>query len=216
MTVELSKGNNVTFESLDTQLDYTKTRSLFDQVARSSQTLFKNKIYRRLAADRDVVPEQDAGGEGIDKNGAGLTNTMQRYLTKSFLPTEIVETRLLAALNKILEPDAHFRSIEVQQHANGQWEIFLGEAGKGTIALSHSGSGLKTVLLVVAFLVLVPAIKKKSLSDFIFAFEEIENNLHPALQRRLVQFIREPSLKDKFPTFFDVPFNGADRHAQPR
>jgi putative ATP-dependent endonuclease of the OLD family len=201
MTVELPKGNNVTFESLDTQLDYTKTRSLFDQIARSSQTLFKNKIYRRLAADRDVVPEQDAGGEGIDKNGAGLTNTMQRYLTKSFLPTEIVETRLLAALNKILEPDAHFRSIEVQQHANGQWEIFLGEAGKGTIALSHSGSGLKTVLLVVAFLVLVFAIKKKPLSDFIFAFEEIENNLHPALQRRLVQFIREPSLKDKFPTF---------------
>jgi hypothetical protein len=62
MTVELLKGNNVTFESLDTQLDYTKTRSLFDQVARSSQTLFKNKIYQRLAADRDVVPEQDAGG----------------------------------------------------------------------------------------------------------------------------------------------------------
>jgi predicted ATP-dependent endonuclease of OLD family len=103
---------------------------------------------------------------------------------------------MLAALNEIFAPDAVFDSISVQQYGDGRWEIFLAERTKGTIALSHSGSGLKTILLVIGFFILLPYIHKAALSRFIFAFEELENNLHPALQRRLMKFVTENAKRE--------------------
>ena len=50
--------------------------------------------------------------------------------------------------------------------------------------VSHTGSGIKTILLVLVFLYLVPRIERRTLADYVFGFEELENNLHPALQRR--------------------------------
>jgi len=59
--------------------------------------------------------------------------------------------------------------------------------------MSGTGSGLKTILLVLANLLLVPMFDKApgSLEHFFFGFEELENNLHPAIQRRLFLYLRE-------------------------
>jgi hypothetical protein len=155
------------------------------------------KKFRRLVADRDIAPEGDDGSLTIAPNGRGFTNAVQRYITKSFLPSTIIETEMLAGLNEIFGTDARFLDIAVQHHESGLWEVFLREEHKGLISLSNSGSGLKTVLLVLGFFICLPHIENVALSEFVFAFEELENNLHPALQRRLVEYIRKKCVEKK-------------------
>lgn len=94
-----------------------------------------------------------------------------------------------------MQPDANFTDIVVQQLKDSSWEIYLEEEEKGRIALSQSGSGLQTILLILIFLYLVPVKESKSLDRYCFAFEELENNVHPALQRRLFLYLRDVALK---------------------
>jgi predicted ATP-dependent endonuclease of OLD family len=79
--------------------------------------------------------------------------------------------------------------------------VFLGEQKKGLISLSNSGSGLKTAILVLLNLLVVPEIEQKKRSAFTFAFEELENNLHPALLRRLFRFLEDYAVKEKATVF---------------
>ncbi len=195
ITIELQNQKKQSFVSLQSEHDYARAKKHFAQVAEGVQNPLKDKLFRRLVADRDIVAENDSQATHIGKNGAGFTNTVQCYLNKSSLPSKLIEGDLLVALNRIFAPDASFSGIEVQQHGNGTWEVYLEEGEKGRIALSHSGSGLKTVLLVLGFVVLLPVIENHDLSKFVFAFEELENNLHPALQRRLVKFLRDLSVE---------------------
>ena len=100
------------------------------------------------------------------------------------------------------------------------WEVYLGEDKKGLIPLSKSGSGLKTILLVLLNLLVVPKIEKRDKSDFVFAFEELENNLHPALLRRLFQYIEEYTINEKTHIFLTthsstaLDFFGVSKNAQ--
>jgi hypothetical protein len=57
--------------------------------------------------------------------------------------------------------------------------------------LSQSGSGLKTVLLLLIYLHLIPTIEGNGLDRYVLCFEELENNLHPALLRKLFLYLRE-------------------------
>jgi hypothetical protein len=107
----------------------------------------------------------------------------------------VVEDRLLEELNKIFQPDVTVGGIKVQQLQDRSWEVYLREHAKGDIALSQSGSGLKTVLLVLTYLHLIPAIEAKGLESYVFGFEELENNLHPALLRRLFLYLRSTALE---------------------
>ena len=114
------------------------------------------------------------------------------------LPNEVVENDILNALNQIMKPENCFerimcQEIETTDDSNSKWEILLvNENGK--IPISSSGSGLKTVLLVLIKLFLETREKssynfEQSLENSIFIFEEIENNLHPAIQRNLFEFL---------------------------
>ena len=49
--------------------------------------------------------------------------------------------------------------------------------------------------------------KKKSIEQFVFAFEELENNLHPAMQRKLMLFIRAFVIKNKCTVFITTHSN---------
>jgi len=107
-------------------------------------------------------------------------------------------------LNKIFEPDNIFTEIVSRRIEANKWEIFLIEDKKPVlIPLSKSGSGLKTILLVLLNLLAIPKIPKNSedVQSYIFAFEELENNLHPSLLRRLYRYIEEFVEKEKS-TFF--------------
>ncbi len=168
----------------------------------------EGKVFRRLYAERDILPEQsDPDNLVINNNGSGITNTIQNFINKSNLPSKLVESSILIALNTIFSNDAIFTDIVCQLHENGNWEIYLEEENKGRIALSKSGSGLKTVISVLSCLILVPYLENKKLSEYVFGFEEIENNIHPALLRRLNDYIYSCSVENDFIYFLTTHSN---------
>ncbi len=160
------------------------------------------KIFRRLYAERDIRPENDDKSLVVTEKGDGATNIIQNYIIQVDRDHDLVERTLLAALNTVFAPDAVFTNIRCQQQGNaGAFEIHLEEEHKGRIALSHSGSGLKTVMLVLINLLLIPAATSTSLANYVFGFEELENNLHPALLRRLLVYIANRARETGFQAF---------------
>lgn len=163
---------------------------------------FSGKQFRRIFAERNIVPESDNPTDlTIYGDGRGGTNVIQSFINKAELPSDLVERTMLEDLNIIFGPDAHFKDIVCQQLQNGAWEVYLEEDSKGRIPLSQSGSGLKTIILVLSYIHLLPAIANKDLSNFIFAFEELENNLHPSLLRRLLSYLSR-KWQEQHCTFF--------------
>ncbi|HEY6170529.1 MAG TPA: AAA family ATPase [Verrucomicrobiae bacterium] len=169
-----------------------------------------DSVFRRLLADRDIRPEVPGTQLALGPDGHGASNIIRRYIVTSNpqFPREIIQTDLLAALRKIFGNDGQFTEIQVKIHddaaagkAEGHWEVFLGEEKKGLVPLSNSGSGLKTVILVLLNLLVVPEIEKKARSKYVFAFEELENNLHPALLRRLFRFLEDYAVNEKATIF---------------
>ncbi len=159
---------------------------------------FSGMNFRRLLADRDVKPEPDERGLELGVDGSGATNIIRKYINSSneAYPRDLIQKDLLASLNQVFAEDGQFSEIQIQHHddiedanSKGSWEVYLGEKHKSLIPLSSSGSGLKTILLVLLNLLIVPQFEKKSKSSYVFAFEELENNLHPALLRRLFNYI---------------------------
>ncbi len=165
------------------------------------------KVFRRLLAERDIVPEVANSTLEIGTNGSGLTNAIQNIINRSNFPSRLVESNMLDALNSIFAHDANFTDIVCQLHDDNCWEIYLEEEYKGRIALSLSGSGLKTVISVLACLILVPHLEGKELNQYIFGFEELENNIHPALLRRLNDFIYRFSIDNEFTYFLTTHSN---------
>lgn len=162
---------------------------------RDSHHSLYGKILKHVYADRDIRPERPSNEMILKADGEGATNIIRRFITSSEtkFPRELVQRKILDALNEIFDDESSFEEITIQEHdgnssrvANGEWEIFLGQKHKGLVSLSNSGSGLKTVFLVLMNLILIPVIEEKELKDYIFVFEELENNLHPSLLRRLL------------------------------
>ncbi|WP_164897295.1 ATP-dependent nuclease [Pseudomonas alkylphenolica] len=144
----------------------------------------------RLDADRDLVKEPHSNDLNLRNNGVGATNIIQNYINRSDLNRDLIQVKLLTALNDIFTPDAAFTEIVVQFHSNeNQWEVYLGEEGKGLVPLSASGSGLKTIFLALLNLLVRPDFDRKNIDSYVFSFEELENNLHPSLQRNLFSFL---------------------------
>ena len=170
------------------------------QLLASRIDLLKGFIFRRLSSERDIVKEAiNDNGSDVDKNGNGATKLIGQYLTASNLDEKEIEVLLLNELNKIMYPDARFKRIYIQETAiaSRKWEIYLEEeTSRGRFPLSQTGSGLKTIILVLLNLITIPNISKKGLDKYIFAFEEIENNLHPALQRRIFEYLYNFSVKN--------------------
>ena len=177
---------------------------------RSSIFPLASKTFKRLHSERDITPghsvnpgeRPDRLASHLDSHNAGATTIIDAYLNKATYPRDLVDGVLRKALNRIMGSDAYFKQITSRQHGPQTWEIFLVEETKGDILLSNSGSGLKTILLALVHLILFPHMEGKPLNEFVFAFEELENNLHPALLRRLLQYIDDESKEHGFPVFF--------------
>jgi putative ATP-dependent endonuclease of OLD family len=175
-------------------------------IAGAASHKLAGKQFRRLLADRDMRPERPEGAFGtsslLSPDGAGATNIIRRYIHSAHLQRELIQTDLLMALNEICGRDGTFTEIESRHFENaGTWEVFLGEKKKDLIPLSQSGSGLKTVVLVLLNLLVVPKIDDKPKSDYVFAFEELENNLHPSLLRRLFKYLEGYVVREKATVF---------------
>lgn len=174
----------------------------------------------KLSADRNLLPELQNGERIISEDGSGATNLLRQYLNVANLPNEVVEKDILNALNQIMKPENHFerimcQEIETTDDSNSKWEIQLvNENGK--IPISSSGSGLRTILLVLIKLFLETRenendVLENSLNNTVFIFEELENNLHPAIQRNLFEFLYQWSKENNSQIFLTthstVPIN---------
>lgn len=198
----------VHFDDEGLRLPLADTGRYAQQLPNKMPIPLQEKTFRRLLAERDIVPEKaESQNIKIGNNGSGLTNAIQSFINRSNLPSGLIEQSMLQALNAIFAHDAVFTDIVCQLHDNEYWEIYLEEEFKGRIALSQSGSGLKTVMSVLACLILVPHLEGKKLDQYVFGFEELENNIHPALLRRLNEYIYNSSVENNFIYFLTTHSN---------
>lgn len=192
----------------------------FVDLGKNYLSKMKDQKIIRLSADRNLVPEIQNNNRIVKEDGQGATNLLRQYLNVGSLPNEIVEQEMLSALNLIMRPENKFERIMCQEiesieHGETTWEIMLlNENGK--IPISSSGSGLRTILLVLIKILLefreqgVRGIDP-NIENYIFIFEELENNLHPAIQRNLFDFLYQWSIEKSTHIFLtthsNVPLN---------
>lgn len=164
-------------------------------IVASVEREFHNQLstlaFRRLSAERNIVPET-VHAIHLSNTGEGATNLIREYLNNSYLDEKLIEKKLLGELNKIMAPEAIFSEIRVQEIKDKEgiiWEVYLQEEGQERVALSKSGSGLKTIILVLLNLMIMPELEEYKNRKIVYGFEELENNLHPALQRRLFDYL---------------------------
>ena len=190
---------------------------------------FNGQSFRKLLADRDIKTEPATVNLTLRPDGNGASNIIRRFLhtANEEFPEEVIKRELLDALNSIFGNDGQFSEITMKVHddektdgSKDHWEVYLREDKKGLIPLSKSGSGLKTILLVLLNLLVVPKIENRNKSEFVFAFEELENNLHPALLRRLFQYIEKYATNENAHIFLSthsstaLDFFGMSKSAQ--
>lgn len=151
---------------------------------------FYNSVFRYISSERDINQESFFSGSElieINPNGTGTTRYVCSILNNKNKNDAIIQDDVLSAFNEILGSDGHYRSIKVKQENGDNWEIILEDDNRNQYPISKLGSGLKTILLVLLNLIAIPNDYKDK--TMVFAFEELENNLHPALEKRLYSFI---------------------------
>ncbi|MDD5022457.1 MAG: ATP-binding protein [Endomicrobiaceae bacterium] len=169
------------------KIDFKK---YWDDLAGRYTSFFNEYKFRRLNSERNITPEQkNPQQHELLFNGEGATRLICQFITSSSYDEKLIEEILLSELNKIMAPDSIFTAIQIQEIDGVHWEIFLKEKDSKRFPLSQSGSGLKTIILVLLNLLVIPETKEYKGKRIVFAFEELENNLHPALQRRLFKYI---------------------------
>lgn len=157
-----------------------------------------NYRFRKITAERNIRPEIE-GDLFLQSNGDGASNLIATFLNDSNFDESLIEVDFLNALNQIMKPESEFENIRVQQVTYNKqrlWEVFFQEKGLKRVPLSKMGSGLKTVVLVLLNLLIIPNIEEYKGKKIVYGFEELENNLHPALQRRLFEYIYDHTKKN--------------------
>jgi predicted ATPase len=173
---------------------------VFSSVGEGIREKFNNDLTRgaalpkgslfQVAAERNVRPEPEADPAPVAPDGTGLTNLIRGFLYDSRYSMRQVEEGLKRDLNEIYRGDTAFERILCRRDPSGLWEIYLTEAGGVPVRLSESGSSLKSVFIILATIRLNPVVDtKSSLQNNVFCVEEPENNLHPALLRRLLDYL---------------------------
>lgn len=160
--------------------------SLYDQLKGCKPVFIK--------AERDVASEPNSHPVIVHPDGSGLTSVLRKHFSNVQGSRKLIKS-ILDELNTILKGDEHFDNLRILEDENGN-TIYL-ENKYGEISLNDMGSGIKTLLLVLYYLK-----KEEELpSNSIFMFEELENNLHPEIQRRLFNTIYSFAIKNKKQVF---------------
>lgn len=193
---DLEKDFNYEYVQNDVQFSNSHIK-YWKKFEEGKVTGFSGCKIRRINAERNIVPEAESEYEGVSEIGDGASDLVRRFLNYSEYDENLIQKQLLEALNIIIRPDSDFNNIKIQQVAGKyeiEWEIFLEEKNQ-RYALSKMGSGLKTIILVLLNLLVIPKTEEYKDEKIIYLFEELENNLHPALQRRLFDYLYDYSIK---------------------
>lgn len=176
-------------------------------------SVFHNRILRNVYAERDIEPE-DSGIWDAANNLSWNWKYATQLLRQLFSETSIgwisnarelnnLKTDFFDNLNLIIKPDIDFIDITIKQITwSNKWEIYFETIEHNFFPLSKMWSWMKTIILVLINLVILPKIHNRNISDYVFILEELENNLHPAMQRRLYDFIIKYSEENTWVIFF--------------
>jgi len=180
----------------------------FSTVEKHLSDFFNVNHFVRLDAERDIVPEKTSKSKPqIQKNGSGATSLLEWRLQSKEGNESLVDEKVLGPLNEICGNDAGFEKLRVKRDTtNDVNEVFLTESGqKEGVSINNMGSGLKTIILVLL------ALMENEEQETVFCFEELENNLHPSVQRRLFdylyQYAKEHHCYFIITTHSNVPIN---------
>lgn len=199
---------------------------------------FKGYRFLHLRAERDIDKEKidfkpQITDCKIEANATGICSLIARMLNDETGHTakltgnngnevnwkQYIENDFLSLLNEIVTPEITFSRIYTLINADGLYEIYLEEQAKGGIKLSDCGSGLKTIIATLTLLHTIPRLSGSYKN--VFAFEELENNLHPSLQRKLLKHIKKYSYRFQDSLIFltthsnvAIDLFGQDRNAQ--
>ena len=157
---------------------------------------FRGYQFLHLQAERDIGKEAiayhaDISKTSIKNNATGVCSLISRMLNDESGNNEhwqeYIEKDFLHLINNIVAPEIKFTRIYTKTNSSNFHEIYLEEENKGGIKLSDCGSGLKTIIATLTLLHIVPHLTGNSKN--VFALEELENNLHPSLERKLLKHI---------------------------
>lgn len=167
----------------------------WDRLATVLGNPFEGAQFYKLAAAREVTAQPFLDlrtSEGWKPDGSSVTALVNSFSNMSTLPSEAITETLLGELNKLVSPVIVRAIVPRATTPDGSlWELYIEEENKGRVPLSASGAGYKTLVSTLALVELLPRLHDVDLAQCIFALEELENNLHPALQRRLLAYLRE-------------------------
>lgn len=169
--------------------DQSSYRYQFQEYLKAIDHPYKGLKVLHLTAERDIRSEFASNKMEMASNGTGLTNIIRQLINVEGLDQDVVEITLLEKLNRITNPEIDFTRILVQSSSDDVWEINFEQGLGRRIPISKMGSGVKTILQVLVMLYVIPKLDGRKITDYIFAFEELENNLHPAMQRKLYDFL---------------------------
>lgn len=219
ITAEWGYDNGIKFIGSSKPIKIPNNRR-HEELVRINSHPFKGKIIKSINAERDIKPEAQAKNLALVADGKGATALAQEIINSAEYDSTWIESLLLKGLNSITYPEIQFTRILTQNTESNVWEIYLEDKNGVRIALSKMGSGIKTILQVLLNLIVIPKLEKKQENEYIFLFEELENNLHPSLQRRLFNFIKDFALRFESVFFITTHSNvvidsfGANENAQ--
>nr|WP_281351316.1 AAA family ATPase [Sneathiella litorea] len=179
-------------------IERSSVKAFSDALVEKTIIPFSDINLFRIDAERDVQPEEKNSTHKLESNGYGTTNLVRAFINSDKLDRDEVEIGLLKDLNFVYSGDCEFSKILCHENDSDIWEIFLKEESKGDIRLSQSGSSLKSIFIILAMLRLMPIIDEVDWTSVVLAIEEPENNLHPALLRRLLNFLSVQQRKKRF------------------
>ena len=151
-------SSDLTLESRYGERSANARLAAIKQIVSKPAHQLNGKLFRRLLADRDIQAEKEMPNLRLEANGIGASNVIRRFILTAnpLYPSAVVQRELLSGLSSIFGSDGRFLGIQVKHHDDEEapgprdhWEVYLEEEEKGLIPLSSSGSGLKTVLLVL-------------------------------------------------------------------
>lgn len=184
-------GNNGGIDSscqfYKSQNGYRYSISMPDSVSFFKRLRTDNCVF--MKAERDVTSERKGEKAIVLSNGTGLTSSLNYHFSNINGSRDLIES-ILNELNQILKGEEEFLDLRVLEDGEKNTIYLKNEFGE--ISLNNMGSGIKTILLVLFHLIS----HEEKPKDTIFMFEEIENNLHPEIQRRLFDTIYKYAIKN--------------------
>lgn len=148
-------------------------------------------VYKPITvlSERNVLGEHSSTTTVLP-SGDGLTGALLYHATEKVGKRKLIKA-ILDDINDLLRGEEHFSSLNILKNSS-LYTIHL-ENEKGEISLDDMGSGIKT-LIFISYLI---ENEKLYPSDSMFFFEELENNLHPEIQRRLFNKIYDFAIQYK-------------------